>query len=335
VTEDRGAGADLDAELDALFRAPLDEFTARRDQLAKRLRAAGAAPESQRVKALRKPTAVAWAINRLHLERRGLAEIESASGALRKALRDPRSAEERRDAIEARRRALERATTATVAILEEAGSAMSPALLRRVERTLLALATGASAGAEEVQVAGRLSQELEPPGFEAVLDAEPAAPLVFTPRATPAAAAKPGSAQPPARSKTTSGVPAESAPLPKQSSSASVQARTPAAEQPARRTAKPPAAAQPKPTASLHALPGRPAPRDSKEARAAQAALDRAEGELERATEKVEAARMKVGDAEKALAAARQQVDAARRELAAVRSRRDEARRELDRVRKL
>jgi hypothetical protein len=320
VTEDRGVAAGLEAELDTLFRAPLDEFTARRDALAKQLRAVGAAPESQRVKALRKPTAVAWAINRLHLERGGLAEIEEASRALRAALRDPRSTEDRRNAIEARRRALERASAATVAILEEADSSLSPALLRRIERTLLALATGASVGGEDAPIPGRLTQELEPPGFEAILDAP--APLARpAPRATTAskAAARPVATSPPSS---------------KQPTATPSSRKTPPV-QPAQRTvaktAPPPPAKSP---SKPHALPGIPIARDSKEARAAQAALDRAEGDLERATDQVETAKMKVTDAEKALAAARQQVDSARRELAAVRSRRDDARRELDRVRR-
>ena len=71
-----------DAELDALYTAPLDQFVARRDALAKRLKEAGAADESRRVKSLRKPSVVAWAINRLHLEHGGLAEITvNAPGA--------------------------------------------------------------------------------------------------------------------------------------------------------------------------------------------------------------------------------------------------------------
>jgi hypothetical protein len=307
VTGDRGADG-LEAELDALHSAPLGEFTARRDALAKRLRDSGAADESRRVKALRKPTAVAWAINRLHLESNGLAEIEEASAALRASLRDPRSAEDRRSAIESRRRALERATASVVALLEGAGSSVSPALLRRIERTLLALATGASAGGADAPVAGRLHQELEPPGFEAILDAPApavAAARPSSPAKTPAAAQSPPKRPPASR-------PAKSTAVP------------------ARATSKP---APTPPAAPLRVVRGTVP--DSKEIRAARAALDRAEGELERATDRVEAARMKVTDAEKALAAARKQVDAERRELAAARSRRDEARRELDRVQRL
>jgi hypothetical protein len=322
VTDDHRAAAGLEAGLDALFSAPLDEFTAKRDALAKALRAAGAAQESQRVKALRKPTAVAWAINRLHLERRGLAEIENASGALRAALRDPRSTEDRRSAIESRRRALERATAATVAILEEAGSSVSPALLRRIERTLLALATGTSAGGQDAPIPGRLTQELEPPGFEAILDA-PAPVARPAPSAAGATVAK-AAARPATKSH----------PSAKQPTATPSSRKTASAQHAQGTVAKAPPPPPPKSTSKSHALPGIGIARDSREARAAQAALDRAEGDLERATDKVEATRMKVTDAEKALAAARQQVDAARRELAAARSRRDEARRELDRARR-
>jgi hypothetical protein len=94
------AGPDaLEAELDALYRAPLSEFISRRDALARRLKTDGAADQARRVKALRKPTAVAAAINRLHLESEGLAALEAASASLRDALADPRSVEDRRNAI--------------------------------------------------------------------------------------------------------------------------------------------------------------------------------------------------------------------------------------------
>jgi hypothetical protein len=47
-----------------LYGLPLDEFTAARDAEAKRLRAEGDAEAAKAVKALRKPSRAAWAINR-------------------------------------------------------------------------------------------------------------------------------------------------------------------------------------------------------------------------------------------------------------------------------
>ena len=55
----------MEKELDSLYAAPLDEFVAERDALAKRLRADGDREAADRVKALRKPSAAVWAVNQL------------------------------------------------------------------------------------------------------------------------------------------------------------------------------------------------------------------------------------------------------------------------------
>ena len=51
--------------MDELYGLRLDEFTPRRDQLAKGLRATGKRDEAAWVKALRKPSAAAWLVNQL------------------------------------------------------------------------------------------------------------------------------------------------------------------------------------------------------------------------------------------------------------------------------
>jgi hypothetical protein len=51
--------------VDELYGLPLDEFTARRDELAKELRATGKRDRAAWVKALRKPSAAAWLLNQL------------------------------------------------------------------------------------------------------------------------------------------------------------------------------------------------------------------------------------------------------------------------------
>src|SRR5262249_27956751 len=56
----------LEDELDALFKVPLTEFTVARNALAARLKKAGNRDESDRVKALSKPTLSAWAVNQLY-----------------------------------------------------------------------------------------------------------------------------------------------------------------------------------------------------------------------------------------------------------------------------
>jgi hypothetical protein len=56
---------DLDSAIDELYSADPDEFTARRNDLAKQLRADGRRAASEQVKELRKPSLAAWAVNQL------------------------------------------------------------------------------------------------------------------------------------------------------------------------------------------------------------------------------------------------------------------------------
>src|SRR5438034_1904581 len=59
-----GEGETLN-EIDELFALPLDEFTAARNALAKRLTQDGDAETAEAVRALAKPTVAAWAVNQL------------------------------------------------------------------------------------------------------------------------------------------------------------------------------------------------------------------------------------------------------------------------------
>ena len=60
-----------DDELDSLYAAPLEEFTPKRNELAKSLRAEGDAKAADAVKALRKPSRPAWLVNQLARRRPG------------------------------------------------------------------------------------------------------------------------------------------------------------------------------------------------------------------------------------------------------------------------
>jgi hypothetical protein len=57
------------AEIDRLYALPLDEFTAERDSLAKRLRKDGDREAADAVKALKKPSVAAWAVNQVRRDR--------------------------------------------------------------------------------------------------------------------------------------------------------------------------------------------------------------------------------------------------------------------------
>ncbi|MDQ3824053.1 MAG: hypothetical protein M3321_12520, partial [Actinomycetota bacterium] len=74
---------DLEQELDDLYGRPLAEFTAARNDLAKRLKKAGQADEAARVGALGKPTVSAWAVNQLARRQADrVSELLDAGGAL-------------------------------------------------------------------------------------------------------------------------------------------------------------------------------------------------------------------------------------------------------------
>jgi hypothetical protein len=63
TVDNEGAADPLGADIDALYRGPLDTFVARRDALAKELRTAGRRDDARSVKTLRKPRRLAWALN--------------------------------------------------------------------------------------------------------------------------------------------------------------------------------------------------------------------------------------------------------------------------------
>jgi hypothetical protein len=148
-------------ELDALWGLPLEEFTAARDALAKRLRADGQRDEAAEVAALRKPTVAAWVVNRLARDRRDdMRELVTAAEAIRAG---------RRDGDERFRETADRLTRSAREVLSDAGRPTSDAVIREVATTLRA---GAAEAPEEL-VAGRLSHALEPSGFEAMASAAP------------------------------------------------------------------------------------------------------------------------------------------------------------------
>jgi hypothetical protein len=164
--------ADYDQEIDRLFELPPEEFTAARNELAKRLKSEGEASASEEVKRLGKPTVAAWTINQL--ARRASGGI----GDLRKAGTSLREAQERalqggedggdalREAQAEERRALQALTQQAHRILEEAGRPASRSVLDQISSTLRAAAVSDEGGAE--LEAGRLSGDLEFSGFDAL-----------------------------------------------------------------------------------------------------------------------------------------------------------------------
>jgi hypothetical protein len=184
-------GGDLDAALAALYQLPLEQFVATRDQLARRLRAAGDRATARQVAALRRPPVSAWAANQLaHAAPNGVAELLEVGAALRQAQQDalagqPGAARQLRTATAHLRAAITRLSARAETLLVRAGHAASDATLARLAATLQAAATGDEA-TRAALAQGRLPGDLDPAGFglEVVpAPAEPAAPVTAEPEA--------------------------------------------------------------------------------------------------------------------------------------------------------
>jgi len=163
---------ELGEELDRLYELPPGEFTAARDEAAKRLRAEGRRELADEVKRLRKPTLPVWLANRLAHEReldvKRLLKAGEALGVSQAA----GSAEDFAAARREEQHALERLAAAARDLAGREG-ASAPAIDRAVQ-TLRAAAL--TAEGRELLERGRLTEELEPPGFDALTGLPPARP---------------------------------------------------------------------------------------------------------------------------------------------------------------
>jgi hypothetical protein len=153
--------ADFEGELDRLYQLPLNEFTSARDELVKRLRAEGEREQAQEIKMLRKPTAAVWLVNQLVRERRlDVQRLLKAGESLTKS----QAPEARRD----EQRALEQLAKGAREIAKRVGIGL-PAVGKAAETLRAASVT---AEGRELLKRGRLTEELEPPGFEALTGLE-------------------------------------------------------------------------------------------------------------------------------------------------------------------
>jgi hypothetical protein len=163
----------LDDELDGVYGAPLDEFVRARNELAKRLKKEGHAAEAEEVRRLAKPSVAAWAVNQLaHRRARDLRALLDAAARLRDVQATGRG--DFAQAAAAERAAVTKLVGAAAEILSETGRRPTDATLGRVATTLHAAAASESARADLER--GRLTEELEPAGFGALLGAMPESP---------------------------------------------------------------------------------------------------------------------------------------------------------------
>src|SRR5262249_42707321 len=123
---------DLEERLDRLFRGPLEGFVATRDALAKDLKAAGDKENAARVKALKRPSVSAWAVNQLRFAAPGLwTSLLDAADRLRRVppAELPKAVQERKEALAAARRKAEE-------LLAAAGHGIATSTVQRLAATL-------------------------------------------------------------------------------------------------------------------------------------------------------------------------------------------------------
>ncbi|MEO7270906.1 MAG: hypothetical protein ABIX28_05810 [Vicinamibacterales bacterium] len=146
----------VDEGIARLYQIPLADFTAARNVLAKQ---AGA--RAAEVKALQKPPVAAWAINQLFWQRREAYDrLIGAAGDLRAAHGAVLAGKsgDVRAAGRSHEEAIEGALKATLALLRDAGQAVTDATKQAVATTLRALPAA--------EPPGQLSATLQPGGFE-------------------------------------------------------------------------------------------------------------------------------------------------------------------------
>jgi len=151
---------ELDAELDELYALPLAEFTAARNELAKRL-------GDEDIRKLAKPSVPAWAVNQLvRREPKLVEELLEHGEALQK--------QTLKGSVEALRDSQRRERETVRELVKRAEKLLGRPSAQALERIAATLTAGAqSAPGREALRAGRLSEELEPTGFEALAGMAP------------------------------------------------------------------------------------------------------------------------------------------------------------------
>lgn len=165
----KSINAKFNDDVDALFKLPLAGFIDARNSLAKQLKQSGRADDANLVKTLAKPSVSAWTVNQLYWDHRDEFEMLLAAGRrFRKAQTSGKIAD-MRDSLQARSEALLRLSDLATSLLQDAGHNPSLDTIRRITTTLEALSA-----LSDGPTLGRLSQDVDPPGFESLASFIPA-----------------------------------------------------------------------------------------------------------------------------------------------------------------
>lgn len=173
---DQPGGGDTDGseETDELYGLDPNDFVAGRNELVRRLRAAGDRRLAAEVAKLRRPTPAAWAVNQLVRRHREEVEELVRLGEVLRAAQDSALAGDRagdlRQAGSARRDAVARLAELAEGVLADRGGGGPGAHAGEVAATLEAGSLDAEAAA--AVLAGRLSASLQPPSGFAAFDSK-------------------------------------------------------------------------------------------------------------------------------------------------------------------
>jgi len=166
-----------DAALGELYLGDFDGFVGRRNELAKELRARGDGEGADRVRALKKPSRVAWAINQLSGDEATVRnQLLGAGAALRDAherlMNGKAESADLRRAGEEEQAAVTRALAVVTDLSQQAGAGLSAVAADRARQTLHAVSLD-----EEVRrefEGHRLTTEHDPSGLGAFAPEAPA-----------------------------------------------------------------------------------------------------------------------------------------------------------------
>jgi hypothetical protein len=153
-------------DIDALFKLPLSEFTGARNNLAAQLKGDKRVDHANFVKALPKPPITAWAVNQLYWKHRNAFDrLLATSQVLRQAQTSHTATNiaDMRQSLEARSEALSQLSDLATELLRDGGHNPTPDTIHRITTNLEALS--AYATLSDGPTPGRLTQDVDPPGF--------------------------------------------------------------------------------------------------------------------------------------------------------------------------
>jgi hypothetical protein len=154
-------------EIDRLYALPLEEFTRERDELARRLRKEGARDAAAAVKALKKPSVAAWAVNQVRRDRpddvRRLLEVTDELHRVYKGLSAAGARERLGEAADMQRDLVRALVRCAEQLLEAGGHSASEQTLGKIADTFRAAALDSEL--REQVSAGRVVKEQRAAGL--------------------------------------------------------------------------------------------------------------------------------------------------------------------------